>query len=101
MSNMAICSIADCERPVKFRGLCRPHYRRLKAHGDPTAGGASPAMRLAFLEAAVAHKGPECLIWPFGRNGRGYAEIKSGGRSQGVHRIVCGRIHGEPAVRMV
>lgn len=100
MTDTDRCSIAECARPVKFRGLCRPHYRRWKAHGDATAGGASPAMRLAFVDRAVAHAGPECLIWPYGRNGRGYAEIKSKGRSTGVHRIVCNRVHGDPGPGM-
>ena len=100
MSDVSTCSIEDCPRPVKFRGLCRPHYRRWKAHGEPTAGGASPAMRLAFIERAVTHPGPDCLIWPYGRNGRGYAEVKSQARSTGVHRIVCSRVHGNAAPNM-
>ena len=100
MSEDSICTVSGCQRPVKFRGLCRPHYRRMKAHGDPTAGSASPSERQAFVAVAAAHSGPECLMWPFGRNGRGCAEIKNGGQSQGVHRMVCALVHGEPNGQM-
>ena len=31
-----ICSIEDCERPVRARGWCNLHYRRWERTGDPT-----------------------------------------------------------------
>jgi hypothetical protein len=35
----ASCSVNGCERPIDARGLCSPHYYRMRRHGDPTAGG--------------------------------------------------------------
>lgn len=32
---MATCSIEDCTRDVKARALCKMHYDRLRATGDP------------------------------------------------------------------
>lgn len=32
-----------------------------------------------WLYAHVGHSGPECLIWPFGRDGPGYARAKAKG----------------------
>lgn len=33
------CSIEVCIKPVHCQDLCSAHYRRLKVHGDPLAGG--------------------------------------------------------------
>lgn len=34
----ATCSVDGCERQVKARGYCNPHYIRHKRYGDPLAG---------------------------------------------------------------
>lgn len=47
-----------------------------------------------FLTAAKTFAGAECLIWPFGRNGYGYPNIKLDGKTLGVHRLVCEAAHG-------
>lgn len=31
---MPKCSVADCQRPIKYTGLCGMHYKRLWRHGD-------------------------------------------------------------------
>jgi len=30
-----LCSVSDCDDPVKARGWCANHYRRWRRHGDP------------------------------------------------------------------
>lgn len=30
------CSIEDCDRPLRAKGLCAAHYERLRKYGDPT-----------------------------------------------------------------
>lgn len=32
------CSVPDCGKPVRTKGLCDPHYKRQLRHGDPQAG---------------------------------------------------------------
>ncbi len=56
MPNSAICSIPDCGKPAKARGLCNAHYIRLTRHGDAMGGGDSRAPR----RFPHAHK--TCLV---------------------------------------
>jgi DNA-binding transcriptional MerR regulator len=37
---MKPCTIPDCDRPARVRGLCEAHYTRLRRHGDPLGGKA-------------------------------------------------------------
>lgn len=38
MAQTSLCSIPDCGKPSKGRGLCQKHYARLRRLGDPLAG---------------------------------------------------------------
>lgn len=38
MAATRICSVADCGKTAKTRGLCPTHYSHLWKHGDPLAG---------------------------------------------------------------
>ena len=29
------CSVQDCSSPIKYKGLCSKHYKRMWRHGDP------------------------------------------------------------------
>jgi hypothetical protein len=29
-----LCGVDSCDRPLYARGLCQPHYKRLRRHGD-------------------------------------------------------------------
>jgi hypothetical protein len=49
-----------------------------------------------FIDQATAHRGDECLFWPFYRNRWGYAQAGEGYQSRLVNRIVCERMHGPP-----
>lgn len=48
-----------------------------------------------FLKSHVDHDGDECLLWPFGRDGNGYARANVPGFSTRLaHRIMCEMVHG-------
>lgn len=49
---------------------------------------------LAWLRKHVAFADDGCLLWPFGRGGRGYAMIWLDGAMQGAHRVMCRMAHG-------
>jgi hypothetical protein len=55
------CSIDGCDRTVAGRGLCSPHYQRLREHGDPQAD--IPIMTRSRREATP----PVCTIAGCGR----------------------------------
>jgi hypothetical protein len=49
------CSIDGCDRRLKARGLCAPHYKRLKVAGDPgeaviRSNGRTPQVKTCAIE---------------------------------------------------
>lgn len=94
--------IGDCSHPgcgksdvYIVRGLCAAHYQRLRRHGDPSAGATFHGTALKFIdEVVLPFQGEVCLVWPYTRNGHGYAQLRIGGKSVGAYRHVCGLING-------
>lgn len=98
-----ICSI--CGRGGKLeRGWCGTHYSRWRKHGDPRAdvpvvprakAGESRSWLEALLLVTERLEIAECVEWPFGTRGNGYAGIRYAAASnRTVHRLVCERVHG-------
>lgn len=50
MSTQGLCSVSDCERPIRATGLCSAHYERVR-NGIPL-GGAPIADRKVYLASA-------------------------------------------------
>lgn len=94
------CSVAGCHRREKARRFCSAHYNRWQKYGDPTDGRperAAPGETIRFLEAvAIPFSGVECLLWPYGKYPNGYGQIRIGGGTKVVSRLVCERAHGQP-----
>jgi len=49
-----------------------------------------------FINDAINYNGENCLIWPFTRNNKGYAQIGKNGKKFLAHRIVCEMKNGPP-----
>ena len=97
MNNLKICSIPGCGNPTHQKSWCGGHYWRYRKYGDPLAGSTSNGEPLKYLLTTVLiYQGNDCLIWPYCRNGDGYARIVHEGKSKPVHRIVCEKINGPP-----
>lgn len=97
MAAPRICSVEGCDKRAVARGWCDPHYRRWKKYGDTDGHSASYGAAKHFFEVTIpSHDSDECLIWPFYRNGLGYAVIKRGGKTHLVSRLVCEEEHGSP-----
>lgn len=47
-------------------------------------------------EVAIHHVGDGCLIWPFGKNNKGYALLWVDGRDGLATRYICTLVNGEP-----
>jgi HNH endonuclease len=94
MSEILQCSVDGCTKAARRRGLCSAHHSRFLRHGSPTGGGTAWGEPRKFLERAFDYFGDECLIWPYGKDGAGYAEINDDGKPTLVHRLVCVAAHG-------
>ena len=89
------CTIEDCHRNHYGRGLCAPHWKRWKRHGDPAAGRTPPGAGLALIEAAIASDSDDCILWPFGTR-TGYGRIQVDGAERMAHRLVLEAHSGPP-----
>ncbi|MDR9777187.1 hypothetical protein RJJ65_32030 [Rhizobium hidalgonense] len=97
MANSRLCSIPDCGKPLWSKGYCSAHYMRMRAHGDPLAGGTSHGEPLRFThEIAILHTGDGCLTWPFSKNGKGYGSLYVDGKPIIASRYVCELVNGPP-----
>lgn len=91
-----MCSVASCDRDAVAKGFCKLHWHRNRRYGDPVAGFYQEGEGPDWLAEHVHHQGDECLIWPFGRNGRGYGAVGQDGDRVGAHRAMCILAHGQP-----
>lgn len=98
MRTVSVCRVVGCDNPVGRTGglgCCRKHYRRLRAHGDPVAGGTEKGEARAFAEAAAVSESDDCVIFPYYRNQDGYGRLNlDGGRYVGAHFYACEIRHG-------
>ncbi len=89
----SICEIPDCGNPVKARGLCTRHYKRLRRHGDPLGGASFRAARgepMEFIESALAANTEDCIEWPFSRDRDGYGKLGQGRAHRKVLEMASG-----------
>lgn len=99
MATLRVCSIEGCGKPAYRRGMCPPHYYRVKTYGDPHAGKrhrASREEREAWIASALLSKTDNCIDWPFAKTGNGYGHAVHNGVETSGHRIVCLAAHGNP-----
>lgn len=93
-----ICSVENCGKPAKRRGLCIKHYKRLLRHGDPTAGRTERGSVFAWLMEHITYTGEDCLPWPFSRNDMGYGQYRDPetGKLVRAARFMCEAVNGPP-----
>lgn len=98
VSKNAPCSVEGCGTRSDVKGLCNAHYLRLRMHGAPDARATKRASLIAeqrrFIENALAHRGDNCLVWPWGKYASGYSCIPGNGKSVYGHRFICEKVHG-------
>jgi hypothetical protein len=98
MAVSVICAVENCHKSAcNKRGWCNSHYLRWRRYGNPTAGRINHGEAQRYLaEVIMPYEGDECLVWPYCRDGNGYARI-SGGL---VHVLVCENASGpKPALK--
>ena len=88
MAKEQTCSVPECGRVCIAKGLCEPHYRKMRRYGDPTVvlqvqhQGKTIAERLELY----TQRGPGCWEW-LGSRGHGYGWLGVGNRPRGAHRV--------------
>jgi len=100
------CSISECDRPIRARGWCNPHWQRWNKHGDPLAGKPIRAMRpkrprgLTEAEAFAWFMPGEppiegCWDWTGGvHKDTGYGQLNVG--DQNLAHVISYRLHHGP-----
>lgn len=95
MASHSLCSIPNCDKPVRNRGWCSAHYQRWRTYGDPNYAVRTPkGVPLQWLFDHLAHDSEECLIWPFARHGDGAGQVIYKGKHTSAHRLVCALVNG-------
>lgn len=95
------CSVGDCGRTVRARGLCSTHYQRLQKHGDVSVNlnpvrpqGLTLAEAFERFEKKPTDSG--CILWCASISSRGYGQMHWRGRPVLAHRtayeLACGQI---------
>lgn len=93
---METCEVTGCQRPmfVKVHRLCRPHYRRLREYGDPTAGTRMRPLDFESRLAAFVDVG-DCWVWNGALTQTGYGNVAlPGRRTTKAHRWVWENLVG-------
>lgn len=96
---MRKCSVPNCDKPLRAKGLCGAHYQRRQKTGSERANEPIQApfgTPLQWLKDHVSHIGDECLIWPFGRLTSGYPSVVKFEGTILAHRVMCILAHGQP-----
>ncbi|WP_459459070.1 HNH endonuclease signature motif containing protein [Rhizobium sp. No.120] len=89
------CSVCNCEKPARLQGLCSAHYHRKVRYGTPEGGRMPNGATLIFLnQIAIPYTRQDCLIWPFTKSDKGYAQYRTGGKTKLAHVYVCEAAHG-------
>lgn len=93
-----LCSVPECGRIHKGRGLCQPHLRKFNRGTAstlpvlPSTHGRSVADRLANKSQRAS---TGCLLWTGVVNHRGYGGIAVGGDKKPAHRVAYELAFGE------
>lgn len=88
------CSIIDCDRPNRCRGMCDRHYRRALSNGEiELIQKKYKNAEIAMQERTVWSDG--CLIWTGARDPRGYGNLQIKGVRTYAHRFAYQMAYGD------
>jgi hypothetical protein len=95
MADKRICSIEGCDKPVKARGWCNPHWKRWNRHGDPLKGSTQQGAPLSFiLGVPLDMENGDCIRWPYATLPNGYGHLWIDGVDTLANRFMCERVNG-------
>lgn len=94
---LRICEVDGCDKPLRAKGLCFPHYRRMRRWGDPLGSAKPTPPGDRFRRYVQRNSGSDCHEWTGGKTSAGYGVFHPS-KTQTVyaHRWAyedaCGRI---------
>lgn len=84
---MKTCSISDCAKPSKTRGMCGMHAERVRKYGDPHYASVIVGDPVRRFWSKVDRRGDdECWPWLGTVLANGYGQFKIAGGSVPSHR---------------
>lgn len=92
MAIEVLCSVDDCGKPARSRGLCNAHHLRLLRRGSTASARMNGRLAYAHI---LEHMYEDCPKWPFRRNKQGYGVLSLDGRDRLVHNLVCELVNGK------
>lgn len=88
---MSTCALDGCDRPLRCKGLCNAHYKRLREQGSVGSVEARPNLRgmplIDRLFARIEVDASGCWIYTGCIAPVGYGQIGSGGVVLYTHRV--------------
>lgn len=96
MANVKVCSIPNCGKNVRAKGLCPAHYMRMRDGLDMQSTKAEKGESIKTLLLSLMAETDECVIWPYAKGSGGYAAMKFERSLDSVSRIACHIKNGPP-----
>jgi hypothetical protein len=84
-----ICTVEDCERAYKARGLCNRHYKQASRRDQ-----LPPRRTVLERLMAKSERQGECLVWTGSCTKQGYGHVGVDGKIRHVHRAAWVARHG-------
>jgi hypothetical protein len=91
---VTVCTVDGCERSVKARQLCKPHYQRWQRSGSTDLRKPELFMTPIQRIHAKAVLSGDCWLWTGAIDNGGYANFRHDGRSQKAHRVLWELLNG-------
>lgn len=96
MAISRLCSIPDCGKPYRAKGLCNTHYELNRLRTKRGKNKKRGEVQKFYLETVLGYEGEECLLWPYNRSVKGYAVMMANGKCVRVSRHLCIEVNGPP-----
>lgn len=96
MAHTRICTVPDCGKRERAKGLCSLHYDRQRAGVPLDAPLKEQGRDLRFLAGLLGTTETACIPWPYRKYPNGYGVTQFRGKGTTASRALCIMVHGEP-----
>ena len=90
------CSVQDCEKPARAKGMCTMHYQRAKKYGDPLQfDDRTVPLADRIKEKVQIDQSTSCWNWLGFKDSKGYGSLWNGKTMGKAHRLSYQEFVGE------